>query len=69
MQIINKVRSSVTQLNTLLLQQSSIISQSDTMIVPIMQQTATNNTVATDEVFDADASNIDKQILPAGHSK
>jgi hypothetical protein len=56
LQIINKVRSSVTQLNTLLFQQLTTISQSDTMIVPIMQQTATQNPIITDKIFSVDAS-------------
>jgi len=56
LQIINKVRSSVTQLNTLLFQELPTISQSDTMIVPIMQQTATQNPITTDKIFSADAS-------------
>jgi hypothetical protein len=56
LQIINKVRSSVTQLNTLLFQQLPTISQSDTMIVPIMQQTATQNPIITDKIFSVDAS-------------
>jgi hypothetical protein len=56
MQIINKVRSSITQLNTLLLQQSSIISSSKT-------------TLTTDDVFDADTAIVENQIAPAEHGE
>ncbi|CAF3690242.1 unnamed protein product [Rotaria sordida] len=62
LQIINKVRSSVTQLNKLLLQQSSSISQSDPTIVPIVQQTTTQNIITTDNVFESDDLNTEKQI-------
>jgi hypothetical protein len=53
LQIINKVRSSITQLNALLLQQSTIISQSDTMVASVMQQTAKKNPITTNEEFNA----------------
>ncbi|CAF4805570.1 unnamed protein product [Rotaria sp. Silwood1] len=55
LQIINKVRSSLTQLNKLLLQQSSSsISQFDPTIVPIVQQTVTQNNITTNNVFEVD---------------
>jgi hypothetical protein len=43
-------------MNALLLQHSSIISQPDTMLVPIMQQTAVNNTTTTDNLLGANPS-------------
>lgn len=60
MQIIKKVRSSITQLNHLLLEQLSNIAQSDTVKTPITEQTT------TDRKFNADIVN---SISSTEHSK
>ncbi|CAF0769866.1 unnamed protein product [Adineta steineri] len=68
LQMIQKIRTSITQLSTLLLHQSSIIAQPDAMIVPIMLQSTMKNTIPSDEISDANASNNEKNehaiILP-----
>ncbi|CAF3800448.1 unnamed protein product, partial [Adineta steineri] len=68
LQMIQKIRTSITQLSTLLLHQSSIIVQPDAMIVPIMPQSTMKNTIPSDEISDANASNNEKNehaiILP-----
>ncbi|CAF2829869.1 unnamed protein product [Rotaria sp. Silwood2] len=70
LQIINKVRSSVTQLNTLILQQSSSISQLDTTIVPIVQQTAAQNIITPNNIFEGNEYEYEKkQISPNENSQ
>jgi hypothetical protein len=39
------------------------------MVVPIRQQTATENTIVTDEGFNAGVSAVEKHISPVGYGE
>ena len=64
LQLISKVRSLATQLVTLLIQQPSTISQLETIIVPIIEQTPT-----TDHVLDNDFLHMEKNISSNQYGK